>query len=159
VRKKLKILNRGIEMTGELIKRNQSIYFAHPRATQDSPRALEAIEAIKEKFPTATIINPADYIGSNMKFYLRLVAKADILIFITTEDGFIGKGVFSEIRLAQFLRKEALFYHFQDQQFARYFEILNVNEDNWEKYAQVALPLEKERPRPKKRLISDFIQG
>lgn len=146
-------------MTGESIKQNQSIYFAHPRATQDSPRAIEAINAIKAKFPTATIINPTDYTGSNMKFYLRLVANADILIFIKTEEGFIGKGVFSEIRLAQFLRKEVLFYNIPDQQFARYFEILNVNEEDWEKYAQVALPLEKEQPRPKKRLISDFIQG
>ncbi len=146
-------------MTGESTKRNQSIYFAHPRATQGSSRALKALDAIKEKFPTATIINPTEYTGSNMKFYLRLVAKADILIFITTEEGFIGKGVFSEIRLAQYLRKEALFYHFPDQIFARYFEILNINEENWEEYAQVALLLEKEQSRPKKRLITDFIQS
>ena len=34
-------------MTGESIKRNQSIYFAHPRATQGTKKANEAIEAIK----------------------------------------------------------------------------------------------------------------
>ena len=92
-----------------------------------------------------------------MKFYLRLVANADMLIFISTEDGFIGKGVFSEIRLARFLQKPVYYYHNLDQQFSQYFEMLNINEEDWEKYAQIALPLEKERPKDKKRLLTDFI--
>lgn len=135
-----------------------SVYFAHPRTTQNTSRAFGAIDAIKVEFPTFKIINPSDFSGSNMKFYLRLVANSDMLIFISSEDGFIGKGVFSEIRLARFLQKPVYFYNPNDQQFTQYFEILNINEEDWEKYAQVSLHLEKERPKDKKRLLTDFIQ-
>ena len=72
-----------------------------------------------------------------MAFYLNLVQKADIIVFMTTVEGFIGKGVFEEVHYAQSLQKDVFFYKHQNQQFYRRFNISDINENNWHNYAQV----------------------
>lgn len=125
-------------MRGESTRPGIAIYFAHPRPTFNTMREREALEAIKKKFPTATIVNPASYPESeNMWFFRKLVQQTDITIFMTTEEGFIGKGVFTEIGYAQFLQRDVFFYNFEDQRFYSNFEIVSINDEDWRNYARV----------------------
>ena len=126
-------------MTGASIERI-SIYFAHPRTTFNTPREREALQAIKNKFQNASIINPASYPETdNMWFFRKLVQQTKITVFMTTEDGFIGKGVFTEIEYAQFINRDVFFYNIMDQKFYSSFEIIDINEDDWRNYARVRI--------------------
>ena len=129
-------------MDGKAIKQ-EKIYFAHPRTTFNTPREREALQAIKTKYQNASIINPASYPDTdNMWIFRKLVQQSNITVFMTTEDGFIGKGVFLEIKYAQFINRDVIFYNIVDQQFYSSFEIIDIKEDDWLNYARIHIWIE-----------------
>ena len=79
--------------------KKQKVYQAHSKLTYDSVREMNEFAYLYDKYKNSKVINPAHLDLSGMKEYLEFVASCDTLV-ASELDGFIGKGVFSEIARA-----------------------------------------------------------
>ena len=77
------------------------IYYAHSMRCYHTPKEAAELEAIRRRFPGATVVNPSTfrYDGHGMTMFLRAVDQADITIF-SPYDGHLGRGVYVEINRA-----------------------------------------------------------
>jgi len=80
--------------------KSPKIYYAHSKIIYGTAREQEEILFLKQKYPAAVIINPANNISrKTMPQFLKLVGDCNLLV-VSEFDGFVGKGAFSEITRA-----------------------------------------------------------
>jgi len=79
----------------------RTIYYAHCRLTYDTPKESTELEWLRIKYPRAKVICPNNSIGklNDFKDYLHVVDCCSQLI-VSEIDGYVSKGVFSEIARA-----------------------------------------------------------
>lgn len=91
------------------------VYFAHPIFKKDSEDAAIVKNATREKMPASIILDPARILRKadppNVSFNLgfNCIRHSKSVVFITSDRGFITKGVFREIQHALQLQREILF--------------------------------------------------
>ncbi len=119
------------------------VYFAHPMITYGSVREEEALEAIAKRFPVAEIINPAD-LGADveMREFFQLVRDADVVVFIASTNGTIGRGVHSEVEHAKRLGKKVFLLVSRTGEFHASFLIEQIPNGGWTDFAYVKEMLE-----------------
>lgn len=121
------------------------VYYAHSKLIYNTEREKKELSIIQDNFKNANIINPNGWIydcGKErdiMEQCFIFVKQSDIIVFSTIEDGFIGKGVYSEIQRAFWYDKyvyylfEGKLHKFDD------FSNINIYERGWDwkKFAKV----------------------
>lgn len=75
------------------------VYYAHAICLYGTEREKKELLLIREKFKDAEIINPVNYQGHLMDFYLRLVDKCHIVVFSRLL-GKVTAGVGKEVNYA-----------------------------------------------------------
>ncbi|MFC2080368.1 hypothetical protein ACFLRQ_02725 [Bacteroidota bacterium] len=90
----------------------KKIYYAHSKQFYDTVREMNEYAFLYDYYSPHKVINPAHLDYSGMKKYLEVVSQCDTLV-ASELDGYIGKGVFSELARAmsdgikvEVLRKE-----------------------------------------------------
>ncbi|MFX1532965.1 MAG: hypothetical protein ACFFDI_01880 [Promethearchaeota archaeon] len=123
-----------------ILNSKNAIYFAHPMSTYGSSEEKAILKFLEQK-TTAQIFNPALFPAKDMTFYFQRVKESDVLIFSSNPDGSIGKGVYSELKLAAQLKKPIFYIDPLSLYLTRDFVVLKFIEDeekaDWENYAHV----------------------
>ena len=121
------------------------VYYAHSKLIYNTEKEKEEFSIIKDNFKDSVIINPNEWIYDNgkekdiMEQCYIFVKQSDIIVFSTIEDGFIGKGVYSEIQRA-FWYDKYVYYLFEDKLYKfDKFSNIDIYERgrDWKKFAKV----------------------
>lgn len=93
----------------------RQVYFAHGRPDYKTAREKDALVFIKQLYPDHKIINPSGRkiqrraetelsvflpVMEYMKFFFEYIDQSEFLIFMTQENGNIGRGTFEEVKYA-----------------------------------------------------------
>ena len=129
---------------------SKSVYYAHHMWKYNTNVETLEIAAITKEFPEYKIINPNGAIVENgsekdaMNQCFNLIRnECDILIFSTLLEGEMGKGVYSEIKLALDLKKDVYFldrdYNFKRFTLEDYYrlEVIYFDTDSYRLYAKI----------------------
>ena len=92
------------------------IYYAHSKLIYNTEKEKEEFSIIKNSFKDDIIINPNGWVYDNgkekdiMEQCYIFVKQSDIIVFSMIEDGFIGRGVYTEIQKAMWWHKKYIVY-------------------------------------------------
>lgn len=83
----------------------KTVYYAHSMRTYGTPKESEELYMIKLQFrwPFWRVVNPAELTWDrrpNMSDFFKLVEASNAVVF-SAYRGFIGRGVYEEVRVAQ----------------------------------------------------------
>jgi hypothetical protein len=80
--------------------KRELIYLAHSMLSYGTEKEKQEVLFLRKRFPNYRILNPAKYTNvKDMSFYLEKVAQSAMVV-ASEIDGYISKGVFSEISRA-----------------------------------------------------------
>ena len=124
------------------------VYFAHSIEEYGSERELSALKVLREKFCSDEVECPNNDLPQmrGMDAYLKYVKEnVDILVFMPKENGWCGRGTYSEIRTAQEkgipvfvarVTRQLLPRTYKTRIIDKY-SFKEINEYDWKNYAKV----------------------
>ena len=117
----------------------EKLYFAHPMQTYDTERERKAIRQIKAGYSSYYIQNPSLHPSRDMNFYFAWVKECQALIFMSDENGYIGKGVYSEIDAARMLNLPVYYVDPDVPVITDKYDLGDTNEFDWRQYCTVGV--------------------
>ena len=117
----------------------QRLYYAHSMKAYGSAKELKDLVNIKNQFPKAEIVNPANENSSDMQHYLNLVKSCDIFV-MTEYSKYVGRGVYEEYVHALNERKEVWLLRVNRFVPKVHFSLSVYNRHDWKvEYAKVRM--------------------
>jgi hypothetical protein len=125
---------------------NYRVYIACPKSEYWSPRYNSMIKDVQQHYPGALLVEPAQLFDSLQDWRSRcpqVLEKIAELVFFTTPDGWIGRGVYTEIQAAIRHRKPVQLLT-SDGRLAPFEHVvfLDLDQQNWTRYCRVSLTAE-----------------
>ena len=123
------------------------VYYAHSKLIYNTEKEKEEFSVIKDNFKDGVIINPNGWIYDNgkekdiMEQCYIFVKQSDIIVFSMIEDGFIGRGVYTEIQKAMWWHKKIYCLHEGKLHKFDNFDNISIFERgmNWKRFAKVKI--------------------
>ena len=122
----------------------ERVYIACPKSAYATPRYDRVAELVRQQFPDALIIEARNRYRSNLDWvrgWPATLRTLTHLVFFCDPDGWIGRGVWTEITDAE--RDGVTAFHVNDRGRLTPLNALQFgppNEECWQRYCRVVLP-------------------